>query len=263
MFVLLIPIIALILSFIFTMLIPFEVTEYTLESDKIDRSITIALIADLHCTTYGNEQYRLVQAIKDGQPDLILFAGDIFRSHSDRTPANILIAECAKIAPTYFVAGNHERANPEYRRLIEEVWENGGIVLADEFLQLDINGNGVILAGAVDAWTFKHRHYDELSDIDSYKIMLTHYPMDFEHYTDFDLMVAGHAHGGQVRIPLIVPNGLFSPDQGIFPKYTGGLYEINNDLSLIVSRGLSKKDAAMFRVFNRPELVFIKITELS
>jgi hypothetical protein len=236
-----------------------EVTHYEINSRSSHNinadGIRIALIADLHCTEYGENQQKLVSRIREGKPDLILLAGDIFHHFGDREPGLALIREAVEVAPVYYVSGNHEWANPEESLLIDEVTENGGIVLEDEFVELEINGNPIILAGA------KHWRFKELRNRDELKILLTHYPHDYsEHSHYFDLMLTGHAHGGQVRVPLLFPNGLYAPGQGVLPKYTGGLYEHDNDFTLIVSKGLSKKYEAMFRILNRPELVFVTIT---
>ena len=216
-----------------------EITYYRIKTDKISEPLTIALISDLHSTEYGNAHHRLLRSIARGEPDIIVLAGDIYRSYGDaqsRESTTKFIENCAKITTTYFEPGNHETANPDYWQILREVKETGAIVIDTPFI-----------------------------DIDDYRILVTHYPMDFQFYigTDWnvDLMLAGHAHGGQVRIPLLFPQGLYSPDQGRFPKYTGGKYEINDDFTLIVSRGLSKVGPSRFRVFNRPELVFVTVGE--
>ncbi|MCL2037288.1 MAG: metallophosphoesterase [Oscillospiraceae bacterium] len=245
-----------------------EITEYTIVSDKIDEGFKIALITDLHCTSYGKEQQRLISSIKAGKPDIILLGGDIFHHHGERESGNILIAEAVKIAPVYFVPGNHEEANPEYLQILEEAEANGAIVLNNQIAEIEINGNPVILAGGNrDVFSMWYNAPEDFAERDDYKIALNHFP---DMYTSimgfgFDMMLSGHAHGGQVRIPLLFPQGLYTPGQGKFPKYTGGLYEFsgeydNADFKLIVSRGLSKRHSGQFRVFNRPELVFVTVT---
>jgi hypothetical protein len=214
-----------------------QTTYYHIESDKIESPVKIALITDLHGTVYGNHNHRLLKKISEGNPDIIVFAGDIFCCSDDfqrRVPINEFIYNCTKIAPTYFVEGNHETANSDFRQILNEVREAGAQILNDGILDL----------------------YD-------YRIMVSHYPMHFKYHvgtvSNIDLMLAGHTHGGQVRIPLLYPKGLYSPDQGWFPEYTGGKYEINDDFTMIVSRGLSRVGPGKFRVFNRPELVFITV----
>jgi hypothetical protein len=238
-----------------------EITHYSVESEEIGQSFTIALIADLHCTDYGKNQHRLVRSIKEGNPDLILFAGDIFHHFGGLEQGFTLIAECAEIAPVYYVAGNHEERHKNYLKIIETVRENGATVLENEYVLLDINGNDVVLLGAKRSNSVGSGLLDEVNELDGYKIVLSHYPMGHLLYRDydFDLMLSGHTHGGQVRIPLLAPKGLYTPCQGVFPRYTGGLYEITENFSLIVSRGLAKNYTAMFRVNNRPELVFVEV----
>ena len=237
-----------------------EVTHYQSRSEKVDGKITIALVADLHCTNYGKNQSGLINLIKAGNPDLILLAGDIFHHFGTREKGHELISETAKIAPVYYVAGNHEKANPEYREILREVTSCGGIVLDDEVTEISMNGNTVLLAGGDDSRVMKAKLREEFGNRDDFKIMLNHYPEEYRHYTDdFDMMMAGHLHGGQVRIPFIMPNGLYAPRQGFFPKYTGSMYEITDNFTLVVSRGISKRRSGRFRIFNRPELVFVDI----
>ena len=242
-----------------------EITYYSIESEKINagnESIIIALIADYHCTNYGKNQHRLVESIKSGNPDLIVFAGDSFHHYGNRSNGYTLISECSKIAPVYFVAGNHELRSPDYSELIGQVRENGAVVLEDDFAELEINGNPIIIAGGYNPNDFKNKSLDEVNELEGYKIMLNHFPENYEIVQDFgfDLMLAGHAHGGQVRLPFLLPDGIYSPGEGKIPRYTGGSYAINENFTLIVSRGLSKRYSAMFRVFNRPELVFITVS---
>lgn len=98
------------------------------------------------------------------------------------------------------------------------------------------------------------------SENGNYSILLAHRPElinTYLHY-DFDLILSGHAHGGQWRLPGII-NGLFAPNQGFFPRYAGGQYKFDNS-SMIVSRGLARESTRIPRIFNRPELVMIEIS---
>ncbi|MCL1881918.1 MAG: metallophosphoesterase [Oscillospiraceae bacterium] len=240
-----------------------EVTFFELTSDKIESEFRIALVADHHGTVFGENQEELLQELQQNQPDLILLAGDIF-CHVDKTPelrveSHMMISGAVEIAPTYFVSGNHEQANPQYWNIRREIIELGAIILNETPHQLEINGNNIILAGQdIDIdYTYELRFIEA----GTFKIMLTHFPERVAHYEDshFDVLMAGHAHGGQVRLPLIASNGLFAPGQGLFPRYTGGINELDDGSSLIVSRGLSRRRSARLRAFNRPELMFIDI----
>jgi len=257
--------IPLIILIIFAMSNKIEVTRYEKTSDKINEKIRIALIADLHCTNYGENQSGLVELIKAESPDLILLAGDIFHHFGKRTKGHELIAQASKIAPVYYVAGNHEKSNPEYEQILHEVEFHGGIVLDDDVIETVVNGNAVIIAGGDNSEMMKAKLKQKFPDSgEKFKLMLNHYPEEYIRYTDdFDMMLAGHLHGGQVRIPFILPNGLWVPNQGFFPKYTGNMYNITDDFTLVVSRGISKRRSGRFRVFNRPELVFVDLEPVS
>ena len=244
-----------------------EVTRYTVVSDKVAKPFTIALITDLHNTNYGKDQHRLISRIAEGEPDIILLSGDIFHHKGSRTKAHELIYEAAKIAPVYFVPGNHETRNPSDRHIIGEVEAFGGVTLwneiGNEAAELNINGDKIFLVGRNDFyWVYPGSRFKVEYDIpdDAFAIMMCHFPDHHYLYSEqFNLMVSGHAHGGQVRIPWLLPNGLFTPGQGLFPKYTSNAYELSDKFTLVVSRGLSRKSHAAFRVFNRPELVFIDV----
>ncbi|MCL1789327.1 MAG: metallophosphoesterase [Oscillospiraceae bacterium] len=237
-----------------------QVTHYESGSEKIGDDIKIALIADLHCTNYGKNQNKLVKLIKEGEPDLILLAGDIFHHFGTREKGHELISQAAKIAPVYYIAGNHDKANPYYDEILEEVVFYGGIVLDDDLVEVEVNANKILLAGGEDSEVMKMKLNRDFKGNDGFRLMLNHYPEEYIRFTDdFDMMMAGHLHGGQVRIPFIMPNGLYAPRQGFFPKYTGSMYEITDNFTLVVSRGISKRRSGRFRIFNRPELVFVDI----
>ena len=130
-------------------------------------------------------------------------------------------------------------------------------VLEDETTVVEVNGKKLRFCGVENLWD--ENAEKELGDI--YSVLLYHYPSDFPIMSKkgYDLILAGHAHGGQWRIPGLV-NGLFSPDEWFFPKYAGGFYS-ENGTDMIVSRGLYKNISCLWmpRIFNRPELVLITL----
>ena len=251
-----------------------KTVEYTIETDKIENPLSLALITDLHSTYYGENQQILVDAINKENPDVVLFGGDIFDVNRPFDNSKIILKEIPKTYPCYFVTGNHEYKNENREDTLDKILD---IVSADGIKILDgtqdiieINGEKVQISGIADPVSNYYDNdkptYNEQLDLleenindEYFSVLLTHRPELIEDYQkySYDLALAGHAHGGQWRIPFIL-NGVYAPNQGIFPKYAGGLYEFEN-MDLIVSRGLSKNLLNIPRIFNRPELVIVNV----
>jgi predicted MPP superfamily phosphohydrolase len=245
---------------------------YTLETASLvaGSSIRIVLISDLHNTIHGENQTTLIQKIKEQDPDLILLSGDIFDDIVPIFGTELLLAGIAGVAPMYYVTGNHEYLSRNMSTIRLTLTSYGVSILSDSYVRLEVNGNEIIIAGVEDPdkKLFGSPEYDqissmrkaftELNEASSFKILIAHRPENIKHYREysFDLVVSGHAHGGQVRIPYLI-NGLYAPNQGIFPKYAGGLYK-HGSLTHIVSRGLSI-DPMLPRICNPPELVIIDV----
>jgi predicted MPP superfamily phosphohydrolase len=244
---------------------------YTLETPRFapETSLKIVLITDLHSNLYGSGQETLIAAVWAEKPDLILLVGDIFDDIVPDTGTELLLNGVHGLAPMYYVAGNHEyqRGDMAIRTILAAFDVQ---VLADSYTSISINGNTIIIAGADDPErTLKEPRYDpaaamkaafrELDGMDGYKILLAHRPEHIKQYRmyAFDLVLSGHAHGGQIRLPPLI-NGLYAPGQGLFPKYAGGLYT-HGALVHIVSRGLSITRPRFPRIFNPPEVVCIII----
>ncbi|MDR0320629.1 MAG: metallophosphoesterase [Treponema sp.] len=243
---------------------------YTAETSLLleESAIKIVLVSDLHSTTYGRNQIRLINKIKQQNPDLILLSGDIFDSVLPMTGTKPFLSGVSGIAPIYYVTGNHEYRGRKIQKIREQLEYYGVIILSDKYTEIEINKNKIILAGIEDPYKklYEVPDYDqykvmeeqfrELDEISKYKILLAHRPERIAQYQkfSFDLVLSGHTHGGQVRIPYIL-NGLIAPNQGLFPKYGGGLYNHNNSVQ-IISRGL---DPRFPRIFNPPELVVVTI----
>jgi predicted MPP superfamily phosphohydrolase len=173
-----------------------------------------------------------------------------------------------KIAPIYFVSGNHEAWSGMYPEIKDRLLASGVIVLDDTFTEI-LKGDGSIkLFGLADpgfsnggnrnieaSTEALDRLVSDWSEDEDFKVLLTHRPELFEHYCDnnIDLIFAGHAHGGQFRIPFI--GAVFAPDQGFFPEYTSGSYG-EEDSTMFVSRGLGNSIIPI-RIFNRPEIISV------
>ena len=250
------------------------IKRYDVVSDKLepDSICKVIVIADLHNTQYGINNKIIVDKIEKTQPDLILLAGDLISSYSAKSNTLSLIQSVSDIAPLYYVTGNHEFWTHMEDEFIEILEELGVKVLRNEFEAVEISGMTFYICGTDDPDVIYYsddekyasmKNPDELLDVfeelDSkmFNLLIAHRPERIESYLeyDFDLIVSGHAHGGQVRVPFLI-NGLFAPNQGWFPKYAGGRYQ-HDDTTHIVSRGLSVH--RLPRIFNPPELVLISL----
>lgn len=243
-------------------------------SDRIPAGFSgyrIAQVSDLHNAEFGTGNTKLLQAISESTPNIIVITGDLIdMNHTNIDTALDFAKNAVQIAPVYYVNGNHEAALSQYDKLKAGLKSVGVIVLEDEAIQLEHNGSSVTLIGLSDPnFAIRNDVFDEtpamvstiLSDLmeneNGYTILLSHRPELFETYVScgVDLVLSGHAHGGQFRLPLI--GGLVAPDQGFFPKYDAGLYT-DNDTNMVVSRGIGNSIIPV-RFNNRPEVVLIEL----
>jgi len=240
--------------------------------DKIDSPIRIAVLADLHDTIYGEKQKDLVETIRNQNPDIILLVGDIVDEDKPHDGAIQLLSAIAPEYSCYFVTGNHEYWSREVNSIKKMIRSYGITILEGDANIVQIRGQKIMLCGVDDPEGFNALYCDpgindnwqaqfdrckaKIKD-DTCSILLSHRPELAKTYENsgFDLVVAGHSHGGQVIIPGII-NGLYVPNQGLFPKYAGGCYELGNTV-MIVSRGLCKNHIP--RIFNPPELVIVDL----
>ena len=247
-----------------------KTVEYTIKTDKISGDIKIAIVADLHSCLYGENQSELINAIDRHEPDAVLLAGDIFDDCYINDNSYILIDDIVQKYKTYYVSGNHEWWSGRMYEYFEYLKDAGVTVLRGNSDYLTVDGNTIRISGVddpeVNTYDTSHITYEEqLEKVanniapEYYSILLAHRPENAEQYfnSGFDLVISGHAHGGQGRIPFIL-NGLYAPNQGFFPKLAGGEYNFGNN-KMIVSRGLSKENTILPRIFNRPELVIVTL----
>lgn len=250
-----------------------EVHTYTVSGDQLPRAFDgyrIAHVSDLHNTQMGKDNETLLGMLKEAKPDLIAITGDLIDSRdTDVETALHFAQEAMKIAPCYYVTGNHEARVSEYRDLKTGLTELGVVVLEDERKQLEQNGETITLIGVRDpSFTTDYIFGDEQSVVrsrlqelvtesDGFTLLLSHRPELFEVYvdSDVDLVLSGHAHGGQFRLPFV--GGLAAPNQGLFPEYDSGLYTEANT-NVIVSRGIGNS-IVPFRFNNRPEVILIEL----
>lgn len=225
--------------------------------------LKIAQISDVHSADIRGE---LQTALREAAPDLIVFTGDLVnREDRDLSCALSLAAMAAQIAPAYYAPGNHEADNPCYPELREGLEEAGITVFENESVQLWYRGARVNIIGLLDlAFHPQGRTaareelpglIQDLSVHGALNVVLSHRPSLMEEYEESgaDLVFSGHAHGGQVRMPLIGP--LFAPDEGALPDYTAGTY-LAGETWVVVSRGLGN-GTPFPRLWNAPELVVV------
>ena len=229
----------------------------------------IAQISDLHNAEFGDGNRKLLSMLAETRPDIIVLTGDIVDSRNTKPEISLAFAaEAVKIAPCYFITGNHE-ARVAHIGFPEKLRSLGVTVLRNEAVMLERNGDTITLMG-VDDPTFEVDYMtgdcrpvmmaalEKLTEEDrGYTILLSHRPEWFSLYRDYgiDLIFCGHAHGGQFRIPFV--GGIIAPNQGFFPDYDGGLYT-EEDSAMVVSRGLGPSIIPM-RVNNRPEIVVVEL----
>ena len=243
------------------------VSYQTLQSPKIPEgeSIRLVLLSDLHNREFGDDNTELIGRISELMPDLIVMAGDMFTKGDPDTKTVLSLCESLKeIAPVVFGLGNHEGTliYDQGVRLDGMLTENEIPVLINSTYEIQIRDVPILIGGISST----PETYDEFSktfvesfvDAEEFKILIAHVPALFYDKmanTEIDLAVSGHYHGGIIRIPGI--GGLFSVEDGFFPRYCGGLYELENG-SLLVSRGLGNSNWVP-RINNPPELVVVDI----
>lgn len=247
-----------------------KIVKYEVRTDKIEKQVRIALVTDLHGCKYGKNQKNLIEAIEKENPDIVLLGGDIFDDNVPYENSTITIKQLAETYPCYYVTGNHEYWSDDIENILDIVESSGVAYLSNTCEEVEINGQTINLCGVDDPdvieytenGTATEKQLENVADIageEYFTVLLSHRPELAELYQqyDFDLVLSGHAHGGQWRIPGIL-NGLYAPHQGVFPKYAGGRYDFKNQ-TMIVSRGLARESTLAPRIFNRPEIVFIDI----
>ena len=234
---------------------------------KIDTPVRFALVTDLHSCYYGKDQKRLTDLIDNGKVDGVLLSGDIFDDKFSDTNAKIFMEAISKKYPCFYVTGNHEFWSKRENETKEYLKSLGVTVLEGDASTIEIKGNKIDICGVDDPTYMKNDEWrsqltkaSDKSDPEHYRILLSHRPEKVDVYReyDFDLVVSGHAHGGQWTIPFL-HRGIAAPNQGLLPKYVDGRYDLGNGTEMIVSRGLARERMPYPRFFNHPEVVLIDI----
>ena len=250
-----------------------ELNTYTIKSKELPEAFDgyrIAHVSDLHNAEMGDDNEKLLTMLQEAEPDIIAITGDLIDSRNTDVEVALQFAEDAvKIAPCYYVTGNHEARVSEYEELKQGLTALGAVVLEDDRMDLEQSGETITLLGVDDPsfqtdylfgdseTVMQNKLQELMNENNAFAILLSHRPELFEVYVESgaNLVLSGHAHGGQFRLPII--GGLVAPNQGLFPKYDAGLYSKENT-NMIVSRGIGNS-ILPFRFNNRPEVVLIEL----
>ena len=254
-----------------------EIYKYNVKSEDIPSefdNFRIVQISDLHNAEFGENNEKLLLMLKQADADIIAITGDMIDSRNTDIDVAISFAQKAvNIAPVYYVNGNHEsRVLGEYEKLKQGLTDAGVTILENSSADITIGDEAITLIGINDP-TFRmdivddtmeqniaHQLVNVIPDNDNYKVLLAHRPEYFDVYAGkVDLVLSGHAHGGQFRIPFI--GGLVAPGQGFFPEYYEGSH-IKENTEMIVSRGIGNS-IIPFRINNKPEIIVAELTKIA
>lgn len=241
---------------------PLEVTYFTYSSSRVPESFDeyrIVQLSDIHCKSFGKDNQKLIDQIKQLEPDLILITGDtIDAEHHDFTPLTNLFEGIQDIAPIYAISGNHEYDSGYPYQELKALYEIYGIYNLDDIeVGITRNADTIYLKG-IDGINMKANWDTEFltrKHPENFSILLDHYPQlsKLVRY-EYDIIFSGHIHGGIIRIPFL--GGLFGNHKELFPKYDAGAYTAHNT-TMYISRGLG--DAKIPRINNRPEIVCVTL----
>ena len=249
------------------------VNTYTVSGDTIPENFSgfrIAQISDLHNAEFGKNNEKLLKLLREAAPDILVITGDLVDSYDTDVEVSLaFVREAVKLAPCYYVTGNHEARISEYPMLKAGLEAAGVQVLENEKLTLEREGERITLMGVNDpSFLTDYLTGDSeavmqaaleslVEETDGYTVLLSHRPELFEAYVQsgVDLVFSGHAHGGQFRLPFV--GGMVAPNQGLFPEYDSGIYT-EGGTHMLVSHGLGNSIIPI-RFNNRPEIIVAEL----
>lgn len=253
-----------------------QLSRFIIHDDRLPddfNNFVILHLSDIHNEKFGINNERLMDLTRKSRPDLIFITGDLIDSRrTNLNSALDVIDKISGICPIFFVPGNHESRVQEYVELKKKLKEKSVIVLENNSFRFEKDGTFINIIGLMDAdfeWLKENfetrsknigRKLRLLYKKDMYNILLSHRPEFFNTYAEeqIDLVFSGHAHGGQFRLPFV--KGLYAPQQGLFPKYSEGIY-VKDRTKMIVSRGMGNSNFP-FRFNNRPEIIRLRISNI-
>ena len=248
----------------------YRISFYQETSKKVSDNIRIVVVSDIHNREYGENNKTLISDIRGLEPDLILFPGDmVIRDVDDYQPMLDLVSALTEISPCYGVLGNHESERIYYGgdKELPDKFKNAGLRLLRNAMEKVQIGRDTIQLIGVEGTSYGFEEYGGREFMDKTEIdpsalciLMNHIPILFDKQLsgyDFDLGIAGHVHGGIIVLPFI--GGLYTEEEGFFPKFTAGKYVLDKQQTLIISGGLGDSKSLPPRINNMPELVVIDI----
>lgn len=238
-----------------------DVTRYTVCSSKIHTPVRMMILSDLHNADYGMNMEDLMVKVLAEKPDLILMPGDMAEEHMHQDNTLVLM-KALRDFPVYYSTGNHEEYRPDLEDLLKKFRESGVQVLSYRNAVFAKGDTSLEIVGIPCRKHESDYSADDINRIyttDNYRILLSHRPhfIDLYNHIDCQMVVSGHAHGGQWRIPG-TDIGIAAPQQGLLPKYISGVHTLDHSL-LVISRGLSRHYHYIPRLYNNPEIVVIDL----
>ena len=262
-----------------------EITKYEIENEKIPKefdNFKIVQISDLHNKSFGKGNKRLLEKIDSQNPDIVVITGDLVEGdNKDFDVALNLIDELLKKYKVYHIIGNHEQKSlikkhkQLYKTYFDKLYKKNIVNLDNEKIRIKKDGKYINIYGLIiplEYYPYFFKNYENKNmkleqdfinnklgeiNIDEYNILLAHTPFFFEDYEKYgvDLVLAGHVHGGIIRLPKV--GGLLSPNREFFPKYDFGKY-IKNNTTMLLSKGLGGSKV-LIRFACKPEIVSITL----
>ncbi len=258
-----------------------DVTKYTISSEKIPEEFNgfkIVQLSDFHSQGYRNTTEDIINKVKDINPDIIVMTGDMVSwDIEDIEEVKILIKSLAELYPIYYIDGNHEHLAEilrpgKYVAFMEFMKELGVTTIKNDYIEIykgdksiNLYGINLPLDGAtglyVNRFQLEENYVEKTlpeADKEKFNILLAHTPTFIKQYSQWgaDIVLAGHMHGGIVRIPF-TNIGLLSPGRTIFPRYAAGKFKVN-DTTMIVNRGIGTSSFKL-RLFNNPEITVLTL----
>ncbi|MDO4414095.1 MAG: metallophosphoesterase [Erysipelotrichaceae bacterium] len=233
-----------------------DIRKDEIESEKIHRPVKVCVLSDLHCRPFGKGQSRIKKIIDEENPDFVVISGDLFDTGRNYDVSFDLI-RALQNRTVYFTSGNHDNYLPEMDEFRDRMRKMGVHVLEDQGERFN---EDIVIAGLCDSGrtpVLSVEEVNELAEKEGFRILISHRPNHIDLYSkiDYPLIICGHVHGGQWRIPFIW-KGIIGPQQGFFPKYADGIHNLNGNL-MYISRGLASADGRIPRLYNNPEIGFI------